>query len=604
MKFCTDFHFRSSLTALSRVAQAGAVAAFFWATPGMVGADVTFTTPLPPELSDDVAAAPRVLDLPADAATADVITAARGDYRRILAELYDAGYFGASVSITLNGNEAAAISPFDRPSRVRPILIQVTPGTPFRFGTARVTPLPDGAVLPDSFAPNAPASTGAIRDAAQAGVDAWIAASHAKARVSGQAITARHAANRLDAQLTIAPGPALSFGSLILETDSAVRPAAVQRIASFPTGQPFDPDTVSTVRDRLLDTGAFNSVVLRQADTPNADGTLDYILAVEDTLPRRIGGGAELSSSDGLSLEAFWLHRNAFGGAERFRFDFAIEGLAQSDRPDVLLDMSLAIPGFRRPDDTLTFTFEAARRFEPTFNSRLVAFGFLRDRTVNDRLTVGAGADFRFSRVTDAFGTRDLAHFAPNLQGVYDGRDDPLAPTSGFYADVSVRPFLELSDDADSGVQATADLRAYTALNDGLVLAGRAQIGQIWAAGRAGTPAEWLFTSGGGGTVRGLPYKSLGVTEPSGAITGGRGFLALSFEARQSITDTLGIVGFADAGFVSETPDLSGADWHAGAGIGARYTTPLGPLRVDLAVPVRGGDAGDFALYIGIGQAF
>ena len=119
-------------------------------------------------------------------------------------------------------------------------------------------------------------------------------------------------------------------------------------------------------------------------------------------------------------------------------------------------------------------------------------------------------------------------------------------------------------------------------------------------------PDERLFFSGGGATVRGQEYRSLGAVQ-MGQPSGGRGFLGLSGEVRHDIGDTnFGIVGFADAGYVSEGAFGEGdADWHAGAGVGVRYTTPFGPIRVDLATPVRGDDVGEEVfLYIGIGQAF
>jgi translocation and assembly module TamA len=67
----------------------------------------------------------------------------------------------------------------------------------------------------------------------------------------------------------------------------------------------------------------------------------------------------------------------------------------------------------------------------------------------------------------------------------------------------------------------------------------------------------------------------------------------------------LGLVLFADAGFVGADAGFGNGDWHAGAGLGIRYDTPFGPIRVDIATPVRGGGVGeDIFLYIGIGQAF
>jgi translocation and assembly module TamA len=135
----------------------------------------------------------------------------------------------------------------------------------------------------------------------------------------------------------------------------------------------------------------------------------------------------------------------------------------------------------------------------------------------------------------------------------------------------------------------------------------------VLGAGLFGTPREYLFYSGGGGTVRGQPFQSLGVESscegrrgggPGCVIrTGGLSFAALSLEARLKLSGAIGAVAFADAGFVAR--DLFGdGDWHAGAGLGLRYDTGIGPIRLDLALPVAGKTGAGLQLYIGIGQAF
>ena len=64
---------------------------------------------------------------------------------------------------------------------------------------------------------------------------------------------------------------------------------------------------------------------------------------------------------------------------------------------------------------------------------------------------------------------------------------------------------------------------------------------------------------------------------------------------------------FADAGYVSEGAFSGASDWQAGAGVGVRYQTPIGPMRLDVATPVRrnaSATGGRFQIYLGVGQAF
>ena len=106
--------------------------------------------------------------------------------------------------------------------------------------------------------------------------------------------------------------------------------------------------------------------------------------------------------------------------------------------------------------------------------------------------------------------------------------------------------------------------------------------------------------------MRGYRYQSLSPLDASGQVIGGRSLFTASFEARWRVTDTIGLVPFLDMGqaFRAEYPDFSEPLRYA-AGLGFRYYTAIGPIRVDVALPLnpRPGDAG-YGIYFGIGQAF
>ncbi len=165
-------------------------------------------------------------------------------------------------------------------------------------------------------------------------------------------------------------------------------------------------------------------------------------------------------------------------------------------------------------------------------------------------------------------------------------------------------PYLGLAGTA-SGVRSTLDGRVYQGLGERIVLAGRLQLGSVAGPTLAETPPDDLFASGGGGTVRGQPYKSLDVDAGGGRRLGGQSFLGLSGEVRAGLTDRIGAVAFYDAGYVGAGSAFDGSGaWHAGAGLGLRYRTALGPIRFDVAAPVGGTTGAGLQLYLGIGQAF
>ncbi|MEP1536317.1 MAG: BamA/TamA family outer membrane protein [Paracoccaceae bacterium] len=556
-----------------------------------------------PDLAQRLTTEARVLNPDDDATAADRIAAAKGDYARLLAVLYEAGYFGANISITLNGREAANLSALTSNPNIEPVRITVDPGRLFTFGQAIVAPLPPNVSLPAEFQPGATAGTPQIRRAARDAITAWRENSHAKAQVADQSISAQHATAQINASIRIDPGPALRFGNLVTPNDTSVRSDRIRTIAGLPTGQPFHPDEVERARERLIDTGAFQSVVVEEAEEIGPDQTLDILLSVQDAAPRRIGFGAEVSTQDGISLEAFWLHRNIFGGAERLRFDLDIDGIAgDTGGVDYSVGATLTIPGFKRADDQLILEIAARRLDEETYDGEQFEASVRREREVNDKLTLGLGAGLRFSDVTDVFGDRSFQHVLLFADAEFDNRDNTLSPTKGYFANLSFTPFIGFSDSA-TGLLIASDLRAYRSVRDGTVFASRLQLSSVVGSDLSETPPGLLFFSGGGGTVRGQDFQSLGVELPNGR-TGGRSFIGLSTEVRQDITNTIGIVGFVDFGFVSADSDFSDGESHSGIGLGARYKTSLGALRFDIGLPLTGEDDGGFDIYIGIGEAF
>jgi translocation and assembly module TamA len=538
----------------------------------------------------------------------DIVAAARSDYTRLVEALFSQGYYSTVVRISLDGREAAGISPLSVPGTIGDVDITVDPGPRFVFGQARVAPVPEDTALPPGFAPGQTANAALVRQAAQAGVSAWQAIGYPKADVGSQRITARHRDAELDVALSVDPGPRLRFGDTEVSGESRVRPARVRQIAGFPKGALYSPEAVEEAGRRLRRTGTFRSVEIAEGPAL-PDGTLDMSVVVVDREPRRIGGGAEISSDNGLTLTGFWLHRNILGGAESLRIEGEARQLAGVESgADYRLKARFertAVFGA----DTLFFTeAELAYYDEPDYELRggRVAAGFSRE--VTDALTAETGLSVSFAEVTDRYlpgePTRELLLVsAPNAL-TYDIRDDELDATEGLYLRVEAEPFVETRA-PETGLRLGADLRTYTPLggSERFVLANRLQLGMLTGPDAADAPPDFLYYSGGGGTVRGQPYNSLDVDYDNGRL-GGRSFLGAALEMRFGVTDALGGVVFYDAGLLSGESTFEDPVGHAGAGVGVRYRTPIGPIRFDVAAPVVGDTGDGVQIYIGIGQAF
>ncbi|MEM9343047.1 MAG: autotransporter assembly complex family protein [Pseudomonadota bacterium] len=537
----------------------------------------------------------------------ELLAAARADYARMVGALYGEGYYGGVVNILVDGREAAAIDPLRTPSQIDSIVIQVQPGPLYRFSQADIAPVFDTSTLPEGYAVGQPAKSGVIQEAVDASVNTWREIGYAKATVGGQRIVADHPSNALDASVTIDTGPRLRFGEMRLDADSRVSERRLRKIAGFPTGEQFDPNKLDRTAKRLRDTGVFSSVALIEADTANPDGTLDVTARIVDREPRRFGFGAEYLADEGVTLSAFWLHRNLLGGAERFRVGAEISGIAgDTGGEDFSFDLELTRPATPSADTDAFLTFELASVNEPDYSADSVKLGFGFLRRFDEDITGRIALEYSLSDETDDTGNTTFRHLALPIGVTIDRRNSLLNATDGWYVDAEIAPYFGLSG-SESGTRSTLDLRGYQQFggDDKFVVAARVQAGAIYGASITGLPNDLRFYSGGGGTVRGQPYQSLEIDLGGGVSSGGRSFLGLQSEVRYRVTDNIWAVGFADWGHISadSTPG-SGGESHAGAGLGVRYDTGIGPIRLDVGVPVGGDTDGGVQVYIGVGQAF
>ncbi|WP_282170769.1 autotransporter assembly complex protein TamA [Ruegeria atlantica] len=554
------------------------------------------------ETSSVTTAESRGLDTPLE-----ILSAALSDYRTLVQILYDEGYFSPVVSIKLDGKEAAEISSLSVPAQINSAVITVNTGPKFTFGEAIVQPITPETVLPEQFAVGKLATTGAIQQAASAGVQGWRNAGHAKAEVEGQKVIARHAEAKLDAEIDLTPGPRLRFGKMIIKGDTDVRHRSIEKIAGFPAGEVYSPEKIQKVGTRLRRTGTFNVVSIEERDTPNPDGTLDFDATFEDLPKRRLTFGAEIASRDGVDVTATWTHRNVFRRAERLRFEAAVRNIGGAEDIDGRIGLRLDQPDRLGPDDNTFWNALLERRNTENYNVTVASLAYGARRTFSDRLYAEASAGFQWSSADDAYGDdRRFRYFILPLRSEWDERDSKVSATRGFYLDAQITPFAGLSE-TESGIRMFFDGRGYTSLGTGgrLVLAGRVQLGSVLGPSPDGVTPDFLFFSGGAGTVRGQPYESLGIPVGTG-IAGGKSFLGLSAEVRGKVTEAISLVGFYDYGTVDTSSFIgSGAEYHAGAGLGVRYDLGgFGPLRLDLAVPVQGDTGDGLQFYIGIGQAF
>ncbi len=549
-----------------------------------------------------------------------LLAKARGDYSRLTAALYNLGYYGGAISIRINGREAASISPDASLPEPAQIVVTINPGPEFAFGTLSVANRAPGPVPPYDeveapedigFMTGEIARATTISQAEQRLVEAWRQLGYPKAEIASRDVVADHPSDTLDVAITVDPGAYAVIGPVRVSGTENMDPAFVARQTGLTPGAEYDPDDIDLARERLARLGVFRSLRLEAAEQVGSDGVLPYTVIVQEQALRRFGFGATISTIDGLGVEGYWLHRNLFGQAERLRIDAKVGGINETldfSRYDYYFSSSFTKPGIWTPDTDFVATVTADRVVLPLYTENSVRARAGIQQLFGDTITGEAGIQAQYSYFEDdpTFGNREFIIAGLYGEAIFDNRDSDLDPTEGFYLGATFDPVYEFNYE-NAIIRATLEGRTYFGFgeDDNFVLAGRVKAGALAGPSLAEIPPDMLFFTGGGGSVRGYGFRSIGVDDGSGNITGGRYLLEASVEARYKINDQFGVVGFVDGGYVAADTFPGLDDLALGAGLGIRYYTALGPLRLDAAIPLnkRPGDP-DYALYVGIGQSF
>ncbi|MEZ5799116.1 MAG: autotransporter assembly complex family protein [Paracoccaceae bacterium] len=564
-------------------------------------------------LTKTLRAASLLLTQQADGSTSaqDLFAAARADYARILGALYAEGHYSAVISIRIDGREAASIAPLNAPARIGTVQVTVDPGPAFRFSRAAIAPLAPETRLPEGFRAGQPAQGAVITEAVDAAVLSWREAGHAKVATASDDIVADHARATLAAEIRLDPGPRLRFGPVTVSGAERMRVKRIAKIAGLREGEAFSQSELDRAAARLRRTGIFRSVTLTEAEFPVAGDLLPIGIAVAEAKPRRYSIGAEIASLDGLSLSGYWLHRNLMGGGERLKIDGAITNIGSGESGiDYSLGVTLDRPATLSPDTTASLSLTFGHLDEIDYAADVAEIGLSFRHYFSEELSARVGLSYEYAQGRDPGGDFRFRSLSLPMGVTWDRRDNAVDARKGFYLDATLKPFTGFGD-TGSGARLTFDARAYRSFgqDDRVTLAGRLQGGAILGSDLLETPRDDLFFSGGGGTVRGHPYKSLGIAVRRAVgdefLIGGAYMLAASAEVRTRVTEKIGVVGFVDAGRIGVDgffDDLGG--WQAGAGLGLRYETGFGPIRLDVAAPVHGDTGDGVQIYIGLGQSF
>ncbi|WP_082537195.1 MULTISPECIES: autotransporter assembly complex protein TamA [unclassified Aureimonas] len=559
-----------------------------------------------------------------------LLSKAKGDRKRLVASLYENARYEGLVTIRIQGQDIADLAPdaaFDTASGPVPVEITVEPGALFKLGAVDITA--DGTPVPPDATELAPGGTAeSVRILREEGrlFERLRGEGRPFVAVTDRDVVADGATKTLDYRLAVSPGEPVPFGEIFVEGAKDVDPGFIAYMAGIEQGKVFTPADLKKARERLLKLDVFSSVTVKEAKGQAEDGTLPVQIEVGERKFRYYGVGATYSNTEGAGVNGYWGHRNLFGRAESLRIDAAVSRIGatavsdtvrETDDFDYKLGAVFKKPGVLGPDSVYIGSIEAVSEHPLAYDRDSFAVTSGVQYELSDQQTIEARIRGEYEEITDYLGTEDFLIASVPITYTFDGRDDKLNPTEGFLAKLYAEPSYEISNGTPF-VKARGDLSAYLSLSesDRFVLVGRVAYGSVFGADLQDIPNDRRFYAGGGGSVRGYAFQTIGpyypsVPRPGGdpsfvdTPTGGLSLFEASAEVRIGVTEKIQIVPFVDAGAVSDelTPDFS--NLKIGTGIGARYLTSFGPIRVDVGIPLDPGPRdGDFQIYAGIGQAF
>ncbi len=427
------------------------------------------------------------------------------------------------------------------------------------------------------------------------------------AKVDDPEVTIDHADRSVDLDVGVFAGPRARFGAIQLKGDPPFGARHVGRISRFARGDLYNGSDLEDLRRALIATGLVSSVDIAPVATADP-AVVDVSVSLEQAPLRTLAGEIGYGTGEGWRLAGSWTHRNLIKPEGAVTFSGVIGTREQ------YLGAALRRSNFLKRDQTLTGNVSLSHLNRDAYDARTFTLsgGIERQSSLiwQKEWTWSAGGELVTTdeRDTDAAtgDPRRRTFYIAALPAsiAYDGSDSLLDPTRGFRLSGRVSPEMSFHAGSFTYARAQIDFSFYQPVGGNFVLAGRTRLGTIAGAAREQIAPSRRYYAGGGGSVRGYGYQDIGPRDVENNPIGGRSLTEFALEGRLRWGD-FGGVAFIDAGniYTSPLPKFTGLQF--GAGLGVRYYSAFGPIRVDVGTPLnrRPGDP-RVAVYVSLGQAF
>ena len=543
-----------------------------------------------------------------------LIGRARTDEAHFITVLHALGYDAGTAKITIDGMSLDDPALLDHLTRLpqgsqAKVAISTQKGALFSLGQVNITGLPAGFKPPPGIRSGQPATAAPILAVPAKLTTDLQNAGYAFAKVAPPYAVANEATHRLNVSYSVTPGPRVDIGAVSFSGLTRTDPAFLARHIGLRQGQPYSEKAVQQARDSLLGLGVFSSVTAVPA-TEAVAGQVPISFHVTEQKLHAVTLSGAYATDLGVSIGTSWENRNLFGHAETLTLSVAANGLGGTGTTAPGYDLKGV---FTKPDyyvrgQTLTLSAEGLQQSLTAYRRTGIIIGGSLSRPITAHTAITYGPSFTTERVDQEGVARSyvLAQFPINF--TWDTSNSLLEPTRGHKLSLTITPTMPVvgtPHDPFVILQGTGSVYVPVERKAWGVVALHGVLGSIQGASQFGVPADQRFYAGGSGTVRGYSYQTIGPLFADDTPQGGLALDAVNLEFRQHITKSIGIVPFIDAGQVSAGAAPFKGTLRVGAGLGARYYTSIGPIRVDFALPLkRTPGSSAFGLYIGLGEAF
>lgn len=550
-----------------------------------------------------------------------LVARAKGDVERLETALHAYGYYQGHIAIRISDRK---LDDADLPNLLEVMpkgssaAVKISAELGPQYHLRRITlegSVPEGSKI--DLSTGQPAVAADVLFAGTKLQSALQESGYPLAKVDAPIAWADDDAHVLDVIFKAQAGPRAKIGVIHLDGLKTVNEAFVRKALTIHTGDLYRPSKIEEARQALIATNVFSGIEVRAADHLDPDGTIAVTFDLQERKMRSVALSAAYSTDLGISLSASWSHRNLFGNAEQLNLSAAGNGLGGSATKALGYNLTAQYiePMFLENDQVLELDLGAVKQNLDAYDQTAFTMGAYVRRKFSKLWTGSVGLTGTQERISQEGVARDYQLVAIPLTATYDstGLTDPLLdPTHGLRAALSATPTHAFGKPSSNYVILQAAGSTYFDLGDfGIsdpgrsVLALRGLVASVQGASQFGLPPDQRLYAGGSGTVRGYDYQSIGPQFPDGKPIGGLSAEAATVEFRQRLFADFGAVAFVDAGQASDVSAPFTGTVRVGAGVGVRYYTPIGPLRVDVAVPLNRAPRGAaFGIYIGLGQAF